>query len=160
MRWIITVECIGDDDEKSTITLGTIGRAADSTVTENVGVNLRESKKVLPHLQETVVGQQLQEHCEQKRKCPNCSARHTVKHSRHRCLDTVLGTVRVEAPRYQPCCCRSGSGISIPISELLPERTTPELLHLQGTLGAQISYPRWPPCRGNFWRQRAERLTP
>ena len=73
--------------KKSTITLGTIERAADSTVTENVGVNLQESKRILHHLQETVVGQQLQAHCEQKRRCPSCGTSRPVKDYRRRRLD-------------------------------------------------------------------------
>ena len=54
MRWIMMVECVAEDGKKSTIILGTIERTADSTVTENVGVNLQESKRILHHLQETV----------------------------------------------------------------------------------------------------------
>src|SRR5271166_6506047 len=72
MRWNIIVECVGEDGQRSTITLGTIERVAASTTAENLGVNLRESKQIANRLQDTVVKQQLQEHCEQRRKCPTC----------------------------------------------------------------------------------------
>jgi hypothetical protein len=40
---------------------------------ENLGVNLEESKQIANRLQDTVVKQQLQEHCEQRRKCLTCA---------------------------------------------------------------------------------------
>ena len=68
MRWNIVVECVGEDGKQPTIILGTIERLAGSTTAENLGVNLRESKRIVNHLQDTIVKQQLQEHCEQRRK--------------------------------------------------------------------------------------------
>ena len=47
MRWNIIVECVGEDGQRSTITLGTIERLAASTTAESLGVNLRESKESL-----------------------------------------------------------------------------------------------------------------
>ena len=64
MRWNIIVECVGEDGQRSTITLDAIERLAASTTAENLGVNLRESKQIANRLQDTVVKQQLQEHCE------------------------------------------------------------------------------------------------
>ena len=93
MRWNITVECVGEDGKRSTITLGTIERLAGSTTAENLGVNLQESKQIANRLQDTVVKQQLHEHCEQRRKCLTCGRQRPVKDFRCRRLDTVLGTV-------------------------------------------------------------------
>ena len=72
MRWNIILECVGEDGKRCTITLGTIERLAGSTTAENLGVNLQESKQIVNRLQDTVVKQQLQEHCEQRRKCLTC----------------------------------------------------------------------------------------
>ena len=140
MRWNIIVECVGKDGQRSTITLGTIERLAASTTAESLEVNLRESKEIANRLQDTVVKQQLQEHCEQRRKCPTCGKQRPVKDFRCRRLDTVLGTVRLRVPRYRRCQCRSGTEVWSPISELLSGQLTPELRHLQVSLGAQISY--------------------
>jgi hypothetical protein len=93
MRWNIIVECVGEDGKRSTITLGTIERVAGSTTAENLGVNLQESKQIANRLQDTVVKQQLHEHCEQRRKCLTCGKQRPVKDFRSRRLDTVLGTV-------------------------------------------------------------------
>jgi hypothetical protein len=43
-------------------------------------------------LQDTVVKQQLQEYCEQRRKCLSCGRQRPVKDFRCRRLDTILGT--------------------------------------------------------------------
>jgi hypothetical protein len=72
MRWNIIVECVGEDGKQSTITLGTVERLAGSTTAENLGINLQESKQIANRLQGTVVKQQLQEHCEQRRKGLSC----------------------------------------------------------------------------------------
>jgi len=71
MRWNIIVECVGEDGKQSTITLGTIERLAGSTTAENLGVNLQESKQIANRLQDTVVKQQLEEHCELVVPCKN-----------------------------------------------------------------------------------------
>ena len=78
MRWNIIVECVGEDGKRSTITLGTIERLAGSTTAENLGVNLQESKQIVNRLQDTVV-KQLQEHCEQRRKCLTCGRLRPIK---------------------------------------------------------------------------------
>ena len=72
MRWNIIVECVGEDGKRFSITLGTIERLAGSTTAENLGVNLQESKQIANRLQDTIVKQQLHEHCEQRRKCLTC----------------------------------------------------------------------------------------
>ena len=140
MRWNIIVECVGEDGKQSTITLGTVERLAGSTTAENLGVNLQESKQIANRLQDTVVKQQLQEHCEQRRKCLTCGRLRPIKDFRCRPLDTVLGTVRLRVPRYRYCKCGCDTQVCNPISEVLSGRVTPELRHLQVSLGAQLSY--------------------
>src|SRR5260370_9962831 len=140
MRWNIIVQCVGEDGKQSTITLGTTERLAGSTTAENLRVNLQESKQIVNRLQDTVVKQQLQEHCEQRRNCITCGRLRPVKDYRRRRLDTVLGTVCLRVPRYRYCKCGCGTQVWNPISDVLSSRVTPELRHLQVSLGAQISY--------------------
>ena len=140
MRWNIIVECFGEDGRQSTTTLGTVERLAESTTAENIGVNLQESKQIANRLQDTVVNQQLQEHCEQKRKCLTCGRLRPIKDFRCRTLETVLGTVRLRVPRYRYCKCGCDTQVCNPTSEVLSGRVTPELRHLQVSLGAQLSY--------------------
>jgi hypothetical protein len=140
MRWNIIVECVGEDGKRSTIKLGTIERLAGSTTAETVGVNLQESKQIVNRLQNTVIKQQLVEHCGKSRGCLTCGQLRPVKDYRRRRLDTVLGTVRLRAPRYRDCQCGCGRQVLNPISEVLSSRVTPELRHLQVSLGAQMPY--------------------
>jgi hypothetical protein len=114
MRWNIILECIGEDGEQSTITLGTIERLAGSTTAENLGVNLEESKQIVNRLQDTVVKQQLHEHCEQRRKCLTCGRLQPVKDYRRR----RLGTVHLRVARYQHCKCRSGTSQASPLCQI------------------------------------------
>jgi hypothetical protein len=58
MRGNIIVECVGEDGKRSTITPGTIERVAGRTTTENLGVNLQESKQIANRVQDTVIKQQ------------------------------------------------------------------------------------------------------
>jgi hypothetical protein len=140
MRWNIIVECVGEDGKQSTITLGTIERLAENTNAENLGVNLQESKQIANRLQDTVINQQLQEHCEQRRECLTCGRLRPIKDFRCRSLDTVLGTVRLRVPRYRYCKCGCDTQVCNPTSEVLSGRVTPELRHLQVSLAAQLSY--------------------
>jgi hypothetical protein len=48
--------------------------------------------------------------------------------------------VRLRVPRYRYCKCGCDTQVCNPISEVLPGRVTPELRHLQVSLGAQTSY--------------------
>jgi hypothetical protein len=140
MHWNSILECVGKDGKESTIILGTIERLAGSTTAKNLGVNLRESKQIVNRLQDTVVKQQLEEHCEQRRKCLTCGRLRPIKDYRCRRLDTVLGTVRLRVPRYRHCKCHCGTQVWNPVSGVLSGRVTPELRHLQVSPGAQISY--------------------
>ena len=97
-----------EDGKRSTITLGTIERVAGSTTAENLGVNLQESKQIANRLQDTVLKQQVHEHCEERRKCLNCGKQRPMKDFRCRRLDAVLGTVRLRVSRYRRCQRRSG----------------------------------------------------
>ena len=72
---------------------------------------------------------------------PVCGTRRSVKDCRDRRIATVLGRVHVRAPRFRACRRCSGAKVcTFPVSQLLPERTTPELRHLHVTLAARLSY--------------------
>ena len=72
---------------------------------------------------------------------PESDRRRPLKDYRRRQIDTVLGRVVVQAPRFRACRCAGAKAVS-PVSELFPTHATPELRHLQVTLGATLSYRR------------------
>jgi hypothetical protein len=74
----------------------------------------------------------------------DCQKLRRLRDRRTRKVQTLFGTVSVDAPRISVCPCKSGSGlvdVSLsPLAELLPDRCTPELRRLQAELGARHSY--------------------
>jgi hypothetical protein len=119
--------------------LGTLGGGACRSA-EDVGLQLADAKRILGRLQEIVVSEQLQRYGEAVRPCPRCHRRRHLKDYRRRRFDTVFGKLAVRAPRFDGCR-HCGEGlIASPVSELLPERVSPELRHLQTELAAQLPY--------------------
>ena len=119
--------------------MATLDRGACRSV-EDVGLQLADAKPILGRLQEIVVSEQLQRYCEAVRPCPRCHRRRHLKDYRRRRFDTVFGKLAVRAPRFDGCR-HCGEGlIASPVSELLPERISPERRHLQAKLTAQLPY--------------------
>jgi hypothetical protein len=63
-----------------------------------------------------------------------------LKDNRSRQFHTVFGNLNVRAPRFDACCGCGERHIVSPLSELLPERVSPELRDLQVKLAAQLPY--------------------
>jgi len=67
-----------------------------------------------------------------------------LKDRRTRRLQTLFGTVEVEAPRFKLCRCRQPApmaGVTVsPVCALLTARCTPELERVQAELGARTSF--------------------
>jgi hypothetical protein len=96
----------------------------------------------MARLQEFVIKRQLSRHCEVSQPCPECGVPRHIKDHRTRTLDTVLGQVVVNAPRFDGCQnCSAGKMVSPP-TELLPMRVLPELRSLQAKFAAELSYGR------------------
>ena len=113
---------------------------AQPTAARDVGLTLAEAQLLVTQLQAFVVHEQLRRHSDQARVCAACGTRRALKDYRGRRLATVLGTVSVKAPRFRGCHCPGSKSSMSPVSQLLPDRTTPELRHLQVTLGARLPY--------------------
>jgi hypothetical protein len=109
---------------------------------DDVGLKLASAKGLMARLQEVVVKQQLSRHCEVCRPCPKCGVpRHTKDH-RTRTLDTVLGQVVVNTPRFDGCRNCGAQKVVSPLTELLPMRVLPELRSLQAKMAAELPYAR------------------
>ena len=76
--------------------------------------------------------------------CSDCLSVRPIRDRRTRVLQTLFGTVRVAAPRIKLCACvdkRPFNDVSFsPLSNLLPDRCTPELRRLHAELGARLSF--------------------
>jgi len=141
MEWTIRLEANTDwgDVETASITRPVLaGTAGD------VGLSLAEVKSLMASLQEAMVRGQVANYLHCRRVCPDCLTFQSVKGRRHRRLQTLFGTVDVEAPRLRICRCRLppevGEVTFSPVSELLPGRCTPELERMQAEVGARTSF--------------------
>jgi hypothetical protein len=78
------------------------------------------------------------------RVCPACLKMRRHRDCRMRTIQTLFGTVTVEAPRISICPCSNTRGFvdlsCSSLTDLFPDRCTPELRQLQAELGARYSF--------------------
>ena len=121
--------------------------AGGSTMTDcsaaTLGLTLVEAKAVLAGLQRHLVQAQTEEHCQARRRCPRCGWQRPLKDRRRRRLRSLFGTVEVRAPRFGPCHCSVTLRTTIsPVTEIMPDRCTPEYERVLAKLGALLPYRR------------------
>src|SRR3712207_4665734 len=109
MEWTVRLEVKTGGGEVESLALATITRPAAAGAAE-VGLGLAEAKALLAGLQASKVRTQLAEHAALGRVCPSCQAVLRVKDRRPRRLQTLFGTVEIEAPRFKLCPCRAVLG--------------------------------------------------
>ena len=88
-----------------------------------------------------VVGQQVTDELLKLRPCPVCGRQRRLKEQATAPFHTLFGVVEVPNPRWEQCDCQPQPTKTLrPLSQLLPERTTPELLYLETEWAALVSY--------------------
>jgi hypothetical protein len=103
------------------------GNATPGCSAATLGLSLAEAKSVLAGLQRHLVQTQAEEHCQVRRRCPQCGGQRSLNDQRPRQLRSLFGTVEVCAPRFEPCRC----GVTLrtilsPVKEIMPDHCTPE----------------------------------
>jgi hypothetical protein len=126
LEFTITVNWRRKDGSIATTQLGTPDRSACRSA-EDVGLQLADAKPIPGRLQEIVVSEQLERYCDAVRPCPRCHRRRHLKDYRRRRFDTVFGKLVVRVPRFDGCRHCGELFIASPVSELLPDRVSPEL---------------------------------
>ncbi len=141
MQYRVKMEWKQEDGSIATAELGQVecGRCQSAA---DVGLKLADAKSLLARLQQVVVSQQLHDYCAAARLCSSCQTRRNLKDYRIRRLDTVLGRVAVDSPRFDGCRYCGDDHVVSPLSRLLPKRVTPELHHLQAKFSAELPYGR------------------
>jgi len=98
----------------------------------------------LAKLQASMLCGQMAAHAAHHRVCAACGMLQRLKDRRTRRLQTLFGTVEVEAPRFKLCRCRQPAPMAevtvSPVCALLTARCTPELERVQAELGARTSF--------------------
>lgn len=141
MRWKISIE--GSDE----ITRGQrcefeIEKNFEDLADGSVGLSVDDGKAILASLQRHLVQQQSSLYILFRRHCQGCGGTRPIKDYSTRTIQTVYGAITVPSPRLYPCRhCIPGVDFTItPVSELCPDRATPELMALNAKLGAMMPY--------------------
>ncbi|MGI4939682.1 MAG: hypothetical protein ACRYHQ_03775 [Janthinobacterium lividum] len=99
----------GSEDERGEVTtteLVTFRRPWVVSTLAEVSLMLAESKALLARLQASMLCGQVTAYAAHHRVCAACGVRQPLKDRRTRRLQTLFGTVEVEAPRFKLCRCR------------------------------------------------------
>ena len=136
MEWRIKLETRSGWGEVETIEVAHFKRRVVGLTAEEVGLSLEEAKQVLTELQRLVLQTQMEEYTFCARVCPACLKMRRQRDRRTRTIQTLFGTVTVEAPRISICPCSNTMGFVdlsfSSLADLLPDRCTPKLPRIQG----------------------------
>ena len=141
MQWTVRLEARTSEGEVTKTELLTFCRPAVVSTLAEVGLMLAETKTLLAKLQASMLCGQVAAYAAHHRACAACGALQPLQERRTRRLQTLFGTVAVEAPRFKACRCRQPAMVTTrtisPLYALLTARCTPELERVQAELGAR-----------------------
>jgi hypothetical protein len=140
MRIRVQVVIEGDEDVPSALhEVAELYR--DDLGADTLGLQLAEAKELLARVQEVVVDEQVRACLAAKVACPHCGQARRHKDERSITVRSLFGTLRLPSPRWHHCACRPQEKQTFsPLTEVLPERTTPELLYLEARFAGMMSY--------------------
>jgi len=144
MQWTVRLEARTSEGEVKTTELVTFSRPGVVSTLAEIGLMLAETKTLLAKLQASMLCGQVAAYAAHHRVCAACGALQPLKDRRTRRLQTLFGTIEVEAPRFKLCRCRLTTPLAevtvSPVCALLTARCTPELERVQAELGARTSF--------------------
>jgi len=108
---------------------------------EHLGLTLAESKQLLKLIQKTLLQQQIDQYLASHSQCPDCGATLKAKNYTNRSFRTLFGTCKLPSPRLLHCTCTRRKTASFrPLSALLTESVSPELLFIEAKWSSLASY--------------------
>ena len=108
---------------------------------EDIGLSIEDGKTLLKSLQHQIVEAQAETFCASKSVCQGCRRRLRKKGTHAIRYRTVFGDISVNSPRYYRCRCKGRRPKTFsPLTELLPNHTTPELLWLETRWASLVSF--------------------
>ncbi len=144
MQWTVRLEARTSAGEVKTTELVTFSRPGVAGTLAEIGLVLSETRALLAKLQTSMLCSQVAEYAAFHRVCAACGVLQPLKERRTRRLQTLFGTVEVQAPRFKVCRCRVTTPLAevtvSPVCALLTARCTPELERVQAELGACASF--------------------
>jgi len=143
MKWRVLLEVTEADGVAVMHEISAGSRPVPETSADTIGLTLAEGRSTLAGLQKHLVRFQAEVFCREQRLCGGCDARRPIKDRRTRRLTTLFGTALIDAPRFDPCRCGIASRRMIsPVTELMPDRCTPEYERVLAKMGALLPYGR------------------
>ena len=108
---------------------------------EELGITLAESKILLHGIQQTMVGEQIEQYLLQFKTCAHCGAARTNKGHHNISYRTLFGKLAIYSPRLYDCGCQGyPRRSSSPLTALLDMHSSPELLYLQTKFAPLMSF--------------------
>lgn len=143
MQWRVMVELTGSDGDSETHEVHVSAGNASACSPETLGLTLKDAGDILAGLQDHLVRAQTEEYCQYRRRCARCGGRLPLKDRRPRRLRSLFGVVEVRAPRFAPCPCSENRRRTLaPVTEIMPDRCTPEYERTLAEMGAMLPYRR------------------
>ena len=139
MNLQIRIVAIADNGQQQVYEIASLHRT--ELKMETLGLTLAEGKTILCEIQRVVVERQVAECLEPYRHCSACGQPQHGKGQHDLPMRTVFGKMTIPSPRIVYCDCQPHETKSFsPLAQLLPERTTPEMLFLETKWSALMSY--------------------
>jgi hypothetical protein len=140
MRVKLQLVMCSDDGREETVTdLVTLKK--DSQRLEHLGLTLKEAKQFLNAIQKRLLHHQVGALLDGCSTCPDCGAPLKAKGCHTRSFRTLFGTFKLSSPRLFHCRCRRRKTTSFrPLSSLLTESASPELLFMETKWSSLVSY--------------------
>jgi hypothetical protein len=108
---------------------------------EELGMNLAEAKELLHGVQETMIRCQMAEFVKQRSVCPHCGKKRSLKGNHEIVYRILLGKPEVKSTCLYRCPYdKTAECTESPLATLLPDRTAPDLLHLESKWASLMSF--------------------
>lgn len=130
-----------DGAEPETITeeIGCFSRANEGQ--DLLGLSLAESKELLSELQKRLITQQITMQMRSFSHCDDCGQPRRRNGQQQITYRTLFGNMKLKGQRYYHCECQSHPTKTLnPLTQLVPERTSPEFAFLQAKWASLVSY--------------------
>jgi hypothetical protein len=140
MRVKLQLVICSDEGHEETVT-DVMTLHKNSQRIEHLGLTLAEAKQLLSTLQRHLLQQHVDTFLDRCATCADCGALRKVKAHASRSLRTLFGTDKLYSPRLEHCDCTRRKPASFrPLSALLTESVTPELLSMEAKWSSLVSY--------------------
>jgi hypothetical protein len=108
---------------------------------DTLGLHISEAKRITSGIQQVMARYQVENYISSQNSCSHCKKKllnrgyHALKYR------TLFGKISLKSPRYLKCDCHEDKSKSFsPLTKLLPERVSPELLYLESKWASLMSY--------------------